>query len=409
MVEPLYTDTGIVLAAMAAYVVAGNLILRPPWPCEGKEAAFAVLNVLACYLMFFHGTPFSLTKIELTPLVTVVGYVAFGFGHWLLLQLVARTRESGWVYVGALLYSIVPLIFIKLDSVWRIIGFSYMAFRMAQAVLEVRRHSSLQVRLPAYISFLFFPLTLPIGPISPFGLFVTGLQPVTLRLDTLAYGLGRIAVGYIKFRFLATIAYQLTFANLWTDGFQHGVIDFLISSFAYFLYMYFNFAGFCDIVIGTAALIGVPVKENFNNPLLSTSLKDFWNRWHISLSEFVRDLVFTPLSLALVRRFGLRAALPASMIAAVLTFVVIGLWHGAQWGFFYFGLMHGLGFAANLLWESLTRLLPKNASAAWKRSGVAAVLGWALTLVFVACSMIFVEFPDEAGRARIFAAFRGGW
>jgi D-alanyl-lipoteichoic acid acyltransferase DltB (MBOAT superfamily) len=173
--------------------------------------------------------------------------------------------------------------------------------------------------------------------------------------------------------------------------------------------MYFNFAGFCDLVIGTAALIGVPVKENFNNPLLSTSLKDFWNRWHISLSEFVRDLVFTPLSLALVRRFGLRAALPASMIAAVLTFVVIGLWHGAQWGFFYFGLMHGLGFAANLLWESLTRLLPKNASAAWKRSGVAAVLGWALTLVFVACSMIFVEFPDEAGRARIFAAFRGGW
>lgn len=409
MMEPLYKDTAVVIAAMAAYVLAGNLVLRPPWPRQAKETAFAVLNIIACYLFFFHGLPFSLAAVQLTPLVTFLAYVAFSLGHWFLVRLVAERERPGWLYVVALLYAVVPLVVIKMDAAWRVIGFSYMAFRMAQAVLEVRRQPTLEVGLPAYVSFLFFPLTLPIGPISPFGLFATGLQSTPLKLNTIVYGLGRIVVGYIKFRFLATIAYQLTFANLWMDGFQHGLADFLISSFAYFIYMYFNFAGFCDIVIGGAALIGIPVKENFNNPLLSTSLKDFWNRWHISLSEFVRDLVFTPLSLGLVRRFGLSAALPASMLAAVLTFIVIGLWHGLQWGFFYFGLMHGLGFAANLLWDSLIRRLPKKAASAWKESKPAMVLGCALTLLFVACSMIFVEFPDEPGRARILAAFSGTW
>jgi len=409
MMEPLYTDTAVVAAAVLLYLLAGSAILRPLWAPKLKETLFACLNIAACYAFFFHGLPFSVAKLAFTPLATFVMYVAFGVGHWYLVRAVSERDRGGWLYAGALLYAIVPLVVIKLDTTLRLVGFSYMAFRMAQAVLEVRRDPMLKVTMPAYAAFLFFPLTLPIGPISPFGMFAVGFQPDRLTLQTVTHALGRIAIGYIKFRFLATIAYQLTFANLWTDGYQHGVADFLVSSFAFFIYMYFNFAGFCDIVIGAAALLGIPVKENFNNPLLSTSIKDFWNRWHISLSEFVRDLVFTPLLLGMVRRFGLNAALPASILAAILTFVIIGLWHGFQWGFFYFGLMHGLGFAANLLWSRIMELLPKDAARAWNSSWMSHVLGWALTLVFVACSMIFVEYADSAGRAQILAAFSGKW
>ena len=91
------------------------------------------------------------------------------------------------------------------------------------------------------------------------------------------------------------MAQQLTFTNLWSDGFRHGYGDFMLSGAAYYIYLYMNFSGYTDIAIGLSAVLGIRVKENFANPFLARNIREFWQRWHITLSGFLRDHVYIPL------------------------------------------------------------------------------------------------------------------
>ena len=97
------------------------------------------------------------------------------------------------------------------------------------------------------------------------------------------------------------------------------------------------------MAIGAAGLMGIPVPENFDNPILARNMKEFWNRWHITLSVWMRDLVFSPLSKFLVRFMGVQLANHAVAIAILVTFLLVGIWHGVGWNFVAFGLAHALG------------------------------------------------------------------
>ena len=99
----------------------------------------------------------------------------------------------------------------------------------------------------------------------------------------------------------------------------------------YYLYLYCNFSGYCDMAIGAAGLIGIPVAENFNNPFAARNVKDFWNRWHITLSSYMRDVVFAPLSKNLVRAMGPAYANHAIALTITVVFLLVGVWHGVGW------------------------------------------------------------------------------
>ena len=116
----------------------------------------------------------------------------------------------------------------------------------------------------------------------------------------------RVLVGAVKFKFFGPLLNQLTYSGLLLDGHPHLWVDLPIAAVAYYLYLYCNFSGFCDIAIGGAGLMGIPVAENFANPFAARNMKDYWNRWHITLSLYMRDVVFSPLSKALVRSFRTR-------------------------------------------------------------------------------------------------------
>jgi D-alanyl-lipoteichoic acid acyltransferase DltB (MBOAT superfamily) len=111
----------------------------------------------------------------------------------------------------------------------------------------------------------------------------------------------------------------------------------------YYLYLYCNFSGFCDLAIGAAGFIGIPVLENFNNPFAARNLREFWNRWHITLSQWMRDLVFAPLSKFLARVLGPSRVNHAVALAIFVVFLLIGIWHGVGWNYAIFGLFQAVG------------------------------------------------------------------
>jgi D-alanyl-lipoteichoic acid acyltransferase DltB (MBOAT superfamily) len=157
----------------------------------------------------------------------------------------------------------------------------------------------------------------------------------------------RILVGAVKYEFLGNLCNQLTYAGLLLDDHPHHWIDLPVAMLFFYLYLYLNFSGFCDMAIGAAALIGIPVPENFDNPFAARNVKEFWNRWHITLSVWMRDVVFSPLSKYLVGFFGIQRANHAIALTIAIVFLLVGIWHGAGWNFAAYGAVHALGVVAN--------------------------------------------------------------
>ena len=160
------------------------------------------------------------------------------------------------------------------------------------------------------------------------------------------------------------------------------------------------------MAIGAAGLIGIPVAENFSNPFAARNLKEFWNRWHITLSTYMRDVVFSPLSKFLVGTMGPARANHAIAIAIGVVFLLIGVWHGVGLNFAIFGAIHAVGVVANHYYTiGLKQWLGRDGFRAynanpWIHGGAVAV-----TFVYVTASLFFFANPIRDA-VRIFAALR---
>ena len=281
------------------------------------------------------------------------------------------------------------------------IGLSYMALRLSYLSIEVRNGS---VRMPSLAAYLFYALFFPTLSIGPINRYKTFEQPVEHSWDERWDLLLRIFLGLAKYRIIAPLFQRLTFGYLWHDDYRHGVVDFLVSCTSYYLFLYFNFAGFCDIMIGIAGLAGFRVKENFNSPLLARNVKDFWNRWHITLSDYVRDVIFTPLSKNLIRFLGPNQINLAIAFSSFIVFSIVGIWHGTGWNYLFFGAFHALGLVMN---HYYTVWLKKNFSRKFKWYNANALIRRvAISLTFIYVSLSFFLFENSlADMKTIFSIF----
>jgi D-alanyl-lipoteichoic acid acyltransferase DltB (MBOAT superfamily) len=152
----------------------------------------------------------------------------------------------------------------------------------------------------------------------------------------------------------------------------------------YAFQVFFDFSGYSDVAIGVALVFGVELPRNFNAPFRATSISDFWRRWHMSLSRWLRDYVFEPLALGL-RDWGLIGI----SIALLVTFFICGLWHGANWTFVIWGTLHGVALGFAVLWR---RFLPSPPR----------IIGWALTIGFVMLVIVFFRADTPAAAWRIY-------
>ena len=191
------------------------------------------------------------------------------------------------------------------------------------------------------------------------------------RSALIARGLYQFTIGLFK-----KVAFADAFASIANLGFgtktRLSVPEAWIFSLSYTMQIYFDFSGYSDMAIGSAMMLGIEVPRNFDAPLRSKSIIEFWQRWHITLSQFITTYLYTPI----LKSFE-RATLFKASLATLLAMTIAGLWHGPSWTFVLFGVLHGVALVANQYWRK--KKMPK----------LPAFGSWLLTFVFVNCAFIF--------------------
>lgn len=219
------------------------------------------------------------------------------------------------------------------------LGVSFFAFEFVHYLFEVHRGGA-PIRHP--LKFLLFSIFFPslvAGPIKRYQQFLPALEEGAKRIrwDDFGEGIRRIGVGFLK---KVVIADNLT---LYIEATQPqydslGLVGRWAFVAAIALRILMDFSGYSDIAIGFARLLGVQLPENFNWPYLARNIQDFWQRWHISLSTWIRDYIYIPLG-------GSRHGVPRRVANGLIAFALCGLWHGPAWNFLVWGVYHGVGLA----------------------------------------------------------------
>ncbi len=354
-----------------------------------REAWLAVSGVIVVYICFFYG---GTSEQQSGFILTIV------LSLWFYLMLVVyRDFPNTLTAIAAIGGPMFLLAFAKLGHINVIVGFSYLTFRVAYLAYEI--HTG-RTKLPGfirYVGFVFFPLTFLIGPISPYRYYSESLDTPQPPLHSRC--LSRILVGILKCYIFAQLFKTMSFSSYWLPYYQHNFSDFTISCICTTLYIYFNFSGACDMMIGAAALLGIRVQENFNNPFFSRNLAEYWTRNHITLAQVVRDIIFTPSVLMCARATRGRYMLAITSALSMVAFLIVGVWHGNQMGFALFGLAHGAGVVLVNLYGVILRYLPARFQHfTATRSGRA--LSVFVTFMFVAYTSVFFS-NDSAQLALI--------
>jgi D-alanyl-lipoteichoic acid acyltransferase DltB (MBOAT superfamily) len=309
-----------------------------------------------------------LACVNATFVVLLLQWQAIGLAGailatYLVLQLIARPRYR--VLFGGLLGVLVVSLFVihKLptvstnlgtDAITRVlavIGYSYVALRIIEVLRAVfeGRHEA-----PDFVSMVNYLLPfhmLAAGPIQAYDDFVAHAndQFEPSGSDVLV-GFERIASGLFKKLVLAHLLQTLFLTNLESSG-----LYFFLEMQLTFIWLFLDFSAYSDIAAGVGILIGVATPENFNRPLLARNLIDFWERWHISLSQFIRRNVFIPIQLFLMRRNEGRSPLLSFAVAIAISFVLCGLWHGLGTGFLIWGVVQALGLVVARIYADILK------------------------------------------------------
>ena len=267
------------------------------------------------------------------------------------------------------------------------LGISFLSFESTAYLIDVYKGSPATGNLLKYAAYKSFFPKLVSGPITHYQQFAPQLNNLQFpSIDRLTEAGWLIASGAIKKTLIAdnlAIFVRLIFDPNNLD--RAGSIDLWLAIFAYGLQLYLDFSGYVDIVLGTAILFGINLPTNFNFPYLSTSIADFWRRWHISLGNWLRDYIYIPLG-------GSRLGLVRTCLNLLTLMLISGIWHGADWGYIVWGGIHGLALIAHRLMQKLT---PENESIArfWQ-SKLGHICGWLLTQPFVFVAWIWFRLPN---------------
>ena len=334
-------------------------------------------------------------------LLSLLALLAYGAG------LLLRKRKSGWVLAMALsllilLFSVrnYSLVQSWLGSWWtdilgkhflsvEKIGLSYILFRLVHWLVESYKGTLRSRDFLTFLNYLFLFPTFMAGPIDTFNNFHYWLTTTRVRFNRrmLMAGVGRIFIGAVKALLIVPLIkpYAIDYEIL-LSHFSPWVAV-CSAALLYSLYIYIDFSGYCDMAIGMAYMMGVRTPENFNNPYLSTNISEFWKRWHITFSTFLKQYVFKPVSALLNRLPIAKHRRVVSVTAYLLTFLVCGLWHGSTLNFVLWGLWHGVGLSVYKLFtygKEVTMLTPPRK-----------VLGVCATFLFVTIGWLFFNYPVD--------------
>jgi alginate O-acetyltransferase complex protein AlgI len=374
-----------------------------------RHSARAGVLVLAGASLFFYGA------WRPAYLLVLLASVAMNFSLGLLMEDPLRRRAVGilgvalnlaalcyFKYTGFLLEAVsavsgTPLPFTEIVLP---LGISFFTFQQIAYLVDIMRGAKVERDIVSYTLFVSFFPHLIAGPlvhhsemIPQFKRSRTGRSAVLA-----ARGLAIFAAGLFKKVVIADNLAQFVspiFAHLDAGGGVTAPWAWL-ATLAYTLQIYFDFSGYSDMAIGLALLFGIRLPINFRSPYQAVSIIDFWRRWHITLSRFLRDYLYIPLG-------GNRLGRQRRYVNLMVTMLLGGLWHGAGWNFLIWGGLHGLYLGINHLWSDWRD--GKKRPAASGSTG--AVLSWALTLFAVVIAWVFFRAKTLAGASAMLAGLFG--
>ena len=333
--------------------------------------------------------------------------------NWLLVQGFGRRRAPVWLYCGIGLNLVVLGLFkyanflaTDLDALigrthspWPIVlplGISFFVFQKLSYLIDLKRRPQPIYGLLDFFEFVTFFPQLIAGPLVRHNEIIPQFDRNPRGPDmweNLSRGAILFIIGLVKKAALAD-----SLAQVADPLFQKALLTPLglqeawAAAGCYTLQIYFDFSGYSDMAIGLALMFGLRLPFNFDAPYRSASIREFWRRWHITLSRFLRDYLYIPLG-------GNRWGALAQARNVVVTMLLGGLWHGAAWTFVCWGGLHGAALAVNGAWDRLGTRVP--------RLRMPGLLGWAVTMLFVTASWVLFRAPDFTSAASMLGSMAG--
>jgi D-alanyl-lipoteichoic acid acyltransferase DltB (MBOAT superfamily) len=251
------------------------------------------------------------------------------------------------------------------------LAISFFTFQQIAYLVDSYREETKDYSFIDYMLFVTFFPQLIAGPIVHHKEMIpqfTNIKNHLLNYENISKGIFIFSIGLFKKVIIAD-----TFSTWATSGFDIApTLNFFeawSTSLSYTFQLYFDFSGYTDMAIGLALLFNIHLPVNFNSPYKARNIQDFWRRWHITLSRFLKEYIYIPLG-------GNRKGERRIYINLILTFLIGGIWHGAGWTFIFWGLLHGIALSFHRLWSKLSITLPL-----W--------LAWFVTFNFINISWIF--------------------
>ena len=279
--------------------------------------------------------------------------------------------------------SILPLVINKVFALTSLhllafIGISYMSFKTIQIMLEISDGLIKEkVSIKDYLQFLLFFPTVSAGPIDRSRRFLKEINEVMPRkeyLELAGDGVYRIVLGLLYKVVLSTYVYQMLLALSNT-----GTVVYSIKyMYLYTLYLFFDFAGYSLMAVGSSNILGIQTPMNFNKPFLSVDIKDFWTRWHITLSTWLRDFVFSRVLMQVIRKKWFKNRLHNATYAYMVNMLVMGFWHGLSVSYIVYGFYHGVLMAGFEVYQKKSNFYKKNKNKNWYK-----LLSWFVTMNLV--------------------------
>lgn len=285
--------------------------------------------------------------------------------------IIRRRTNNKYLYFIALFCSMSPIIISRLSGLvgtinLGFIGLSYINFKAIQMIIEIYDESIEEVNiLDTLYFFLFFP-TLTSGLVDRSRRFTVDLEKKINKKEYLneylLIGIKHIIIGMAYKFIIAALISALWMSKISKDI---TIVNSLNYMYAYSLYLFFDFAGYSAFAVGTSYILGIRTPENFNKPFLSKDMKEFWTRWHISLSKWFGDYIYSRFVLNSMRKKRFKNRVVASHVGQMITMGIMGIWHGLDWFYIVYGLYQGAALVCTDIYQRKSSFYKANKKKKW--------------------------------------------
>lgn len=328
-------------------------------------------------------------------------------------QTYRRKADSKWIFYISVLLAIFPLVIVKMtpaivgvNSLLGFLGISYLTFRTVAMIMEMRDGELKAVSFWSFFHFMVFLPTISSGPIDRYRRFNEDYLNPSNRDDYLTMlekAVWSLMLGAFYKFILAYIFGELMLPPLKIMALHAGGVfnwPTLLVMYTYGFNLFFDFAGYSLFAIGISYLMGIHTPVNFNKPFIARDLKDFWNRWHMSLSFWFRDFVFMRLVYVMMKHKLFKNRNTTSSVAYMINMTLMGFWHGVTWYYIAYGVFHGAGLIINDWWirrkKTINKTRRKNGQDPLPDNKWTHALGIVITFHVVMVSLLlFSGFLDQ--------------